>query len=177
MRVKSKPKSDSYSYSHRPSRGIDVTVAAIIERDGRFLMVEERAAGGLVLNQPAGHLEQGESLVTAVIRETIEETGHHFEPNHVVGFYLWRSEEAQKTYLRVVFCGTAEPSADAAALDEEIVAVHWLTRAQLLSKQRQLRSPMVMRCLDDYLSGRRYPLHCLTYLDPRSFDFDEPIYA
>jgi ADP-ribose pyrophosphatase YjhB (NUDIX family) len=113
--VKLKPKSDSYSYSHRPSRGIDVTVAAIIERDGRFLMVEERAAGGLVLNQPAGHLEQGESLVTAVIRETIEETGHHFEPNHVVGFYLWRSEEAGKTYLRVVFCGTAEPSADAAA--------------------------------------------------------------
>jgi 8-oxo-dGTP pyrophosphatase MutT (NUDIX family) len=175
--VKSKPKSDSYSYSHRPSRGIDVTVAAIIEREGRFLMVEERAAGGLVLNQPAGHLEQGESLVTAVVRETIEETGHHFEPNHVVGFYLWRSEEARKTYLRVVFCGTAEPSADAAALDEEIVAVHWLTRAQLLSKQRQLRSPMVMRCLDDYLSGRRYPLHCLTYLDPRSLEFDEPVYA
>jgi 8-oxo-dGTP pyrophosphatase MutT (NUDIX family) len=153
-----------------------VTVAAIIERDGRFLMVEERATTGLVLNQPAGHLEQNESLVTAVVRETIEETGHHFEPSHIVGFYLWRSETGT-TYLRVVFCGTAEPSADVAPLDEEIVAVHWLTRSQLLSKQRHLRSPMVLRCLDDYLAGRRYPLHCLTYLDPRALDLDQPIYA
>jgi 8-oxo-dGTP pyrophosphatase MutT (NUDIX family) len=130
-----------------------------------------------VLNQPAGHLEQGESLVTAVVRETIEETGHHFEPSHIVGFYVWRSEEAGTTYLRVVFCGAAEPSADVVALDEEIVAVHWLTRSQLLSKQRQLRSPMVMRCVDDYLAGRRYPLDCLNYLDPRSLEFDQPIYA
>jgi 8-oxo-dGTP pyrophosphatase MutT (NUDIX family) len=157
-------------------RAIDVTVAAIIDRGGRFLMVEERSAGSLVLNQPAGHLEQGESLVTAVVRETMEETGHHFEPSHIVGFYLWRSEEAGTTYLRVAFCGSAEPSADVAPRDESIVAVHWLTRAQLFSKQRQLRSPMVMRCLDDYLAGHRYPLDCLSYLDPRSH-FDQPLYA
>jgi 8-oxo-dGTP pyrophosphatase MutT (NUDIX family) len=177
MPVKTTPKSDNYSYSRRLGRGIDVTVAAIIEREGRFLMVEERAAGNLVLNQPAGHLEQGESLLTAIVRETIEETGHHFEPTHIVGFYLWRSEEAGTTYLRVAFCGTAEPSADVATLDEGIVAVYWLTRAQLLSKQRQLRSPMVMRCLDDYLAGRRYSLDCLSYLDPRSLARSQPAYA
>jgi len=158
-------------------RGIDVTVAAIIEREGRFLMVEERAGGNLVLNQPAGHLEQGESLLTAVVREAIEETGHHFEPSHIVGFYLWRSEEAGTTYLRIAFCGTAEPSADVAPLDEGIVAVHWLTRAQLLNKQRQLRSPMVLRCLDDYLAGNRYSLDCLNYLDPRSLELRQTAYA
>lgn len=158
-------------------RGIDVTVAAIIEREGRFLMVEERAGGNLVLNQPAGHLEQGESLLTAVVREAIEETGHHFEPSHIVGFYLWRSEEAGTTYLRIAFCGTAEPSADVMPLDEGIVAVHWLTRAQLLNKQRQLRSPMVLRCLDDYLAGNRYSLDCLSYFDPRSLDLRQTAYA
>ncbi len=89
------------------TRGIDVTVAAVIERDGKFLMVEERAgtADKLVLNQPAGHLEQGESLVAAVAREALEETGHRFEPEHVVGFYLWRSPDADTTYLRIAFCG------------------------------------------------------------------------
>ena len=91
------------------ARGIDVTVAAIIERDGKFLMVEERAGSTLVLNQPAGHLEQGESLFAAAAREALEETGHRFEPEHVVGFYLWRSEDADTTYLRVAFCGNAEP--------------------------------------------------------------------
>jgi 8-oxo-dGTP pyrophosphatase MutT (NUDIX family) len=152
------------------TRGIDVTVAAIIERDGKFLMVEERSGGTLVLNQPAGHLEQGESLVAAVVREALEETGHRFEPEHVVGFYLWRSPDANTTYLRVAFCGQAEPSADVAALDEGIVAVHWLTRAQLERRAAQLRSPMVLRCIEDYLFGRRYPLDCLTYLDPHSLE-------
>jgi 8-oxo-dGTP pyrophosphatase MutT (NUDIX family) len=155
------------------TRGIDVTVAAIIERDGRFLMVEERAGGNLVLNQPAGHLEQGESLLSAVIRETLEETGHRFEPEYLVGFYLWRSEDAGTTYLRVAFCGPAEPSADVAALDDAIVAIHWLSRAQLLSRARQLRSPMVLRCLDDYLVGNRYTLDCLSYLGPRTLDLDQ----
>jgi 8-oxo-dGTP pyrophosphatase MutT (NUDIX family) len=158
-------------------RGIDVTVAAVIEQQGRFLMVEERSGGNLVLNQPAGHLEQGESLLAAVARETIEETGHHFEPTHIVGFYLWRSAEANTTYLRVAFCGSAEPSADVVPLDEGIVAVHWLTRSQLLSRQRQLRSPMVMRCLDDYLAGHRYPLDCLSYLHAGTLGLAEARHA
>ena len=156
------------------TRGIDVTVAAIIERDGKFLMVEERARDKLVLNQPAGHLEQGESLVAAAAREALEETGHRFDPEHVVGFYLWRSEEADTTYLRIAFCGSVTPSADvaAASLDDGIVAVHWLSRTQLLRRSHQLRSPMVLRCLDDYLAGQRYPLDCLSYLEHRAVDID-----
>ena len=149
--VKSNPKYANFKYSRPMTRGIDVTVAAIIERDGKFLMVEERAGDRLVLNQPAGHLEQGESLLAAVVRETLEETGHRFEAEHVVGFYLWRSEDADTTYLRIAFCGDVEPTADVAALDDGIVAVHWLSRTQLLRRAHQLRSPMVLRCLDDYL--------------------------
>jgi 8-oxo-dGTP pyrophosphatase MutT (NUDIX family) len=156
------------------TRGIDVTVAAIVESRGKFLVVEERVNGGnLVLNQPAGHLERGESLLAAVIRETLEETGHRFDPEHVVGFYLWNSRDADTTYLRVAFCGTVEPSADVAALDEGVVAVHWLTRAQLASRALQLRSPMVMRCIDDYLKGQRYALDCLINLESKTINLDE----
>ena len=159
------------------TRGIDVTVAAIVERDGKFLMVEERAGGNLVLNQPAGHLEQGESLLAAVTREALEETGHRFEPDHVVGFYLWRSEDADTTYRRIAFCGDVEPSADVAALDDGIVAVHWLSRAQLIQRAHELRSPMVLRCVDDYLSGQRYPIDCLTYLEPRALALRETAFG
>lgn len=155
------------------TRGIDVTVAAIIERAGRFLMVEERAGTSLVLNQPAGHLEQGESLLAAVAREALEETGHRFDPEHVVGFYLWHSQDAETTYLRIAFCGEVEPSADVAALDEGIVAVHWLSRAQLVHRAHQLRSPMVLRCIDDYLAGQRYPLDCLTHLASAAISLDD----
>jgi len=154
------------------NRGIDVTVAAIIERAGKFLMVEERAGPNLVLNQPAGHLEQGESLLAAVTREALEETGHRFEPEHVVGFYLWHSKDAETTYLRVAFCGEVAPSADVAALDDGIVAVHWLSRGQLATRAHQLRSPMVLRCIDDYLAGQRYPLDCLAYLESKAIDLD-----
>ncbi|HVY64865.1 MAG TPA: NUDIX hydrolase [Gammaproteobacteria bacterium] len=150
------------------AQDVDVTVAAVIERDGRFLLVEERVAGRLVLNQPAGHLEQGESLITAVAREALEETGYRFTPTHVVGLYLWRSETAGTTYLRVAFCGSAEAPPGPVQLDDGIVGTHWLSRRQLLQRSAQLRSPMVMRCLDDYLAGRRYPLDCLTYLAPET---------
>lgn len=145
--------------------GIDVTVAAVIERDGRFLLVEEQVGGKLVLNQPAGHLEHGESLVAAVVREALEETGHRFAPTHIVGFYLWRAEETGTTFLRVTFAGTAEPPASPPTLDEGIVGVQWLSRSQILSRSSRLRSPMVLRCLDDYVAGRRFSLDCLTYLD------------
>ena len=150
-----------------------VTVASVIERDGRFLLVLEETRYGPRLNQPAGHLESGETLPAGAVRETLEETGHRFEPEQVVGFYLWHSREADTTYLRVAFCGEAEPSADVAVLDEGVVAVHWLMRSQLVSRAHQLRSPMVLRCIDDYLVGQRFPLDCLAYLASTPINPDE----
>jgi 8-oxo-dGTP pyrophosphatase MutT (NUDIX family) len=147
------------------TRSIDVTVAAVIESDERFLLVEERVCGRVVLNQPAGHLEPSESLLAAVTRETHEETGYRFEPQHLLGIYLWRAQESGKSFLRVTFTGSFEPPPRPPRLDEGIVAVHWLARNQLLAMRAQLRSPMVLRCIDDYRSGVRYPLDCLTHLD------------
>jgi 8-oxo-dGTP pyrophosphatase MutT (NUDIX family) len=146
-------------------RGIDVTVAAVVENDGRFLMVEERAFGRIVFNQPAGHLEPDESLVDAAVRETREETGYLFEPSHLLGVYLWGSEESGTSFLRVTFIGSAVAPRGTPTLDDGILAVHWLTRNQLLSRADRLRSPMVLRCIDDHLAGVRYPLACLTHVD------------
>jgi 8-oxo-dGTP pyrophosphatase MutT (NUDIX family) len=146
------------------ARNIDVTVAAIIERDARFLFVEELVSGARVLNQPAGHLEPGESLSHAVARETLEETGYRFEPTDVVGIYLWQSE-AGTTFLRVVFCGLHEAPAEPPRLDEGIIDVHWLSRSQLLARERELRSPLVLRCLNDYAAGVRYPLEVLSHVE------------
>lgn len=145
-------------------RSIDVTVAAVIEDGQRFLMVEERSCGRVVFNQPAGHLEPEESLIDAVVRETREETGYHFEPLHVVGIYLWTTD-AGSSFLRVTFTGPARPPAEKPVLDDGIIAAHWFTRNQLLGIESQLRSPMVLRCVDDYRAGIRYPLECLTTLD------------
>lgn len=144
---------------------IDVTVAAVVELDGRFLLVEETVAGALVLNQPAGHVEPGESLADAVVRETHEETGYRFTPREIVGIYLWKNEDTGIAFLRVTFCGSASAPPKRPRLDDGIVSVQWLTRAQLLAREAQLRSPMVLRCIDDFLAGRRFPLDCLTHLE------------
>jgi 8-oxo-dGTP pyrophosphatase MutT (NUDIX family) len=145
------------------ARNIDVTVAAVIARGDRFLVVEELVNGTRVFNQPAGHLEHGESLRNAVVRETLEETGYRFEPTDVVGIYVWQSEDGT-TFLRVVFCGTHLPPAEPPRLDEGIVDVHWLSRSQILARERELRSPLVLRCLDDYVAGVRYPLEVLSHI-------------
>jgi 8-oxo-dGTP pyrophosphatase MutT (NUDIX family) len=150
------------------SRSIDVTVAAVIEHDGRYLMVEERACGRIVFNQPAGHLEPKESLLQAVVRETREETGYRFEPSHLLGVYLWQSETSGTCFLRVAFCGAAAAPHGTPQLDEGILAAHWLSRNQLLSLGEQLRSPLVLRCIDDHRAGVRHPLDCLTHLDTDS---------
>jgi 8-oxo-dGTP pyrophosphatase MutT (NUDIX family) len=142
----------------------DVTVAAVVERDGKFLFVEERAGGRVVLNQPAGHLENGETLLEAVARETLEETGWSFVPEHVVGLYVWQPEHLARTFLRVAFRGRLEGHDPARPLDHGIVRTRWLDRDQLLAAQPKHRSPLVLRCVDDYLAGSRHPLEVLTHL-------------
>jgi 8-oxo-dGTP pyrophosphatase MutT (NUDIX family) len=143
---------------------IDVTVAAVIEADDRFLVVEEKAGGRIVYNQPAGHLEPGESLTAAVIRETYEETGFSFEPDSVLGLYLWHCDEADTSFLRIAFCGDAVPPTSNPTLDEGILATHWLTRSQLIAREARLRSPLVLRCLDDYRTGIRHPISMVSEL-------------
>ena len=134
-----------------------VTVAAVIERDGRFLFVEERIDGRLVLNQPAGHLDPGESLVAACRREVLEETAHRFEPEGLVGVYRWHYAAKDVTFLRFCFVGRVLGT-EQRALDKEIVQLHWLTPDALKQRSAQHRSPLVQKCVDDYLAGRRFPL-------------------
>ncbi|HEY1724881.1 MAG TPA: NUDIX hydrolase [Steroidobacteraceae bacterium] len=138
----------------------DVTVAAIVERDGRFLLVEERIRGRLVLNQPAGHLEDGESLLAAVARETLEETAWHFTPEALLGVYQWRSPRGHST-LRFAFIGSVRAHEPQRALDPPVIATHWLEREQLLREAARLRTPLVLRCIDDYLGGQRLALDAL----------------
>lgn len=141
----------------RPS----VTVAAVIERDGRFLLVEERSEGRLVLNQPAGHLDPGESLAAACAREVMEETAHRFEPAALVGIYRWHYAARDVTFLRFCFCGTVLGE-EKRPLDKEIVRLHWLTAAEMRERAARHRSPLVQQCVDDYLAGRRFPLEVLS---------------
>ena len=134
-----------------------VTVAAVIERDGRFLFVEERIDGRLVLNQPAGHLDPGESLLAACRREVLEETAHRFEPEGLVGVYRWHHAAKDVTFLRFCFMGKILGS-ERRALDKEIVQLHWLTVDELRKRSHEHRSPLVQKCVDDFLAGRRFPL-------------------
>lgn len=146
--------------------GIDVTVAAVVEQAGKFLMVEELIGGLSVLNQPAGHVEHGESLVEAVIRETLEETAWALEPEAVTGIYLWQTPDQARSFLRVAFVGQCRGHDADRSLDTGILNALWMTREQIAAQPDRLRSPMVLRCIDDYLAGVRYPLDCLTQVEP-----------
>ncbi|HEY1610807.1 MAG TPA: NUDIX hydrolase [Paraburkholderia sp.] len=138
-----------------------VTVAAIVERDGQFLLVEEHTGAGLRLNQPAGHLEPGETLLDAVIRETLEETAHPFAPEALVGVYMThfgQPGESGTTYLRFTYCGRVGEPLAGRALDPDIVRTLWLSADELRAASARHRTPLVIQCVDDYLAGKRVPL-------------------
>lgn len=140
----------------------NVTVAAVVERDGRYLLVEEvsddPADGATVFNQPAGHLEPGEELAAAAAREVLEETGWHFTPVALVGVYAWTHPRKGITYLRFCYAGTVSGHEPDRPLDTGIVRTHWLTRDEVRDLGARLRSPLVSACIADHAAGRRFPL-------------------
>ena len=159
------PVMGSTSERWRPS----VTVAAIVEHDGRYLLVEEHTPEGLKLNNPAGHLDPGESPQQAVVREALEETARHFMPQALVGVYLSRLRHPASgkdvTYLRLAFCGTVGQALPGRTLDHGIVRTLWLTPDEIRASTARHRSPLLLRCVDDHLAGRRFPLD-LVVTDP-----------
>jgi len=142
-----------------------VTVAAVAENQGRFLLVQEMDAGNRVLNQPAGHLEDGESLLAAVRREVLEETAWQFEPRSVVGIYRWRHPRTGITFVRFTFAGLLLAHDTGRSLDPDIERVVWLRDAEVRMRESSLRSPLVLRSIDDYLAGRSWPLDILADLE------------
>ena len=140
----------------------NTTVAAVAEREGRFLLVEELIKGKKTFNQPAGHLEQGESILDAVKRETLEETARDFRPDYLTGIYLYpAAKDKDITYLRFCFFGQCLQEYPERELDTGIIQAVWLTRDEIIRQQDRLRSPMVLRCIDDYLAGQRFSLDLL----------------
>jgi len=141
----------------------NVTVAAVIEQDGRFLVVEEETGDGVRFNQPAGHLDEGESLLDAVVRETREETAYDFVPRFLVGVYQWRRPAGDITYLRFAFGGDIAGHEPQQPLDAGILRALWLTPEELNAQSALHRSPLVAQCIADYRAGRRYPLELVTH--------------
>ena len=143
----------------------NVTVAAVIERDGKFLLIEEETSDGIRLNQPAGHLDPFESLEEAVVRETLEETAYDFTPTALVGMYMSRYRSARTgelvTYLRFAFCGEVGQFYPDRPLDDGILRTMWLTRDEIATCRDRHRSPLLLTCVDEYLAGKRAPLELL----------------
>ncbi|MDR0233279.1 MAG: NUDIX hydrolase [Zoogloeaceae bacterium] len=141
----------------------NVTVAALAVQEGKFLLVEEETDTGIRFNQPAGHLEEGESLVDAVARECLEETGYRFRPTALVGIYLWSRPSGDITYLRFAFAGDVIGHEPDRPLDSGVLAPHWLTPEAIRASTGKHRSPLILRCVEDYLAGRRFPLDILVH--------------
>ncbi|MFI4923358.1 MAG: NUDIX hydrolase, partial [Burkholderiales bacterium] len=142
-----------------------VTVAAVVEQDGKFLLVEEHTDEGAVLNQPAGHLEADETLIEGVVRETLEETAYHFQPEFLLGVYRWRSPGSHITYLRFAFTGHVARFDEQRKLDQGIIRAAWMTEPEIREQAHRNRSPLMLRCVQDYLAGKRYPLDILIHFD------------
>lgn len=141
----------------------NVTVAAVIELDGRFLLVEEETEAGVRFNQPAGHLDAGESLLDACAREALEETAHAFTPTEIVGIYQWPRPQGDITYLRFAFAGKVGARETARQLDAGILRTVWLTPGEIESCRQRHRSPLVLQCVHDYLAGQRFPLELIRH--------------
>ena len=145
-----------------------ITVAAIVEQQQKFLLVEEKVLGIPVYNQPAGHLEENESLIEAVVRETQEETGLIFQPEFITGLYHWQQADSRTTYIRLAFTGTTRNDGASPILDKQIIRKLWLGIDELNALPAdKLRSSMVLHCIEDYLAGKRYPISLFTYLNER----------
>ncbi len=140
-----------------------VTVACIAKRQGQYLMVRERSRQGSVINQPAGHVEQGESLIDAVIRETLEETGWAFQPKYISGIYQFVTGNAE-TYMRFTFFGELIARHENYALDPTIEEVIWLSLPALENNLKHLRSQVVLKCIADFERGNKLPLNCVQQL-------------
>jgi len=134
------------------------TVAVIVEMEGKFLLVEERSSGEIVFNQPAGHIEEGETFIEAACRETLEESAWHVSPKYLTGFYVYKSGNNNTTYHRACFYAEAVKHEPERELDEGIIRAVWMTRDEIVAHTDKLRSPMVLKCIDDYLAGKQYPL-------------------
>lgn len=143
----------------------NVTVAALIEREGRFLLVEEETDDGLRFNQPAGHLDEGESLPAACAREAMEETAWSFAPTALVGIYQWPRPQRDITYLRFAFSGDLGAHEEGRVLDDGILRAVWMTPDEIRATTDRHRSPLVWQCVSDYLAGRRFPLDLLRHYD------------
>ncbi len=143
----------------------EVTVAAIVQHEQRFLIVEERIRGALLLNQPAGHVELGETLIDAVIREAREESAWDFRPVALVGTYLWRHPDNGRSTLRFAFCGSVANHDPTARLDRGVVRALWLTQRELNASAARMRSPLVLRSVEDFMAGHRYALDSVASVD------------
>ncbi|MFA6014990.1 MAG: NUDIX hydrolase [Gallionellaceae bacterium] len=143
----------------------NVTVAAVLEQNGKFLLVEEHTSQGLMFNQPAGHLEPDESIVAGVAREVLEESAYDFAAEYLIGIYRWHSTIASTTYLRFAFGGRILAHHPERPLDEGIVQATWMSLDDIRATQARHRSPLILRCVEDYVAGKRYPLDILTHYD------------
>jgi len=133
----------------------DLTVSAVVEREGRYLFVEEHAMGSMVLNQPGGHIEAGESPEAAVVREVLEETGCDVSCGELVGVYRWIYPQTQQQFLRIVYVADYLGCDETRELDDTIIERHWMSRSEVEKRRQSLRSPAVLRCIYDYEAGKR----------------------
>ncbi|NOT21011.1 MAG: NUDIX hydrolase [Sideroxydans sp.] len=141
------------------------TVAAVLEQDNKFLLVEEHTPHGLRFNQPAGHWEPNETLAAGAVREVLEESAYDFSPEFLIGVYRWHSAESNTTYLRFAFGGKVIGHHPERALDKGIVRATWMSLEEIRATQTRHRSPLILRCVEDYLAGKRYPLDLITHYE------------